>query len=181
MTRAGGAHAHEPDPETVRLPVDSDVDFHVPRQVRELREAPWAVPVAIALGGAIGAAARHGVDVLLPHAPGEFAMSTLLVNVSGCLLIGFLMVVVTDVLPGLRLLRPFCGVGVLGGYTTFSTYVVDVQHMLNAGEAGPALVYLGGTLVGAMAAVWAGISLAEGVFRRRITARRERDEEEVGR
>ncbi|CAM3764858.1 hypothetical protein GCM10009799_21780 [Nocardiopsis rhodophaea] len=174
MTRLGGAHAPEPDP--AHLPVDSDVDLHFPRHVGELRDAPWAVPMAIALGGALGAAARYGVDMLLPHAPGEFALSTLLINVSGCLLIGFLMVVVTDVRPDLRLARPFFGVGMLGGYTTFSTYIVDVQQMLNAGVAGPALVYLGGTLIGAMAAVWAGIALAERMFRRRIAAQRARNE-----
>ncbi|ASU81971.1 fluoride efflux transporter CrcB [Nocardiopsis gilva YIM 90087] len=181
MTRPGGAHAPEPDPGLAHLPVDSDVDLHFPRQVGELREAPWAVPAAIALGGALGAAARYGIGVLLPHAPGEFALSTLLINVSGCLLIGFLMVVVTDVRPELRLARPFFGVGMLGGYTTFSTYIVDVQQMLNAGAAGPALLYLGGTLIGAMAAVWAGIALAERVFRARIAARRERDGAGVGR
>lgn len=126
----------EPDP------VDSDVDLHVPRQRRELRDAPWAVPAAIALGGALGALARYGLSAAVPHAPGAFAWSTALVNVSGCFLIGVLMVLVTGVWPELRLLRPFLGTGVLGGYTTFSTHVIDVQRMLAADAPATALLYL---------------------------------------
>lgn len=158
------------------LPVDSDVDLHFPRQVRELREAPWAVPAAISLGGAIGALARYGVDLLLPYELGEFAYATLLVNLSGCLLIGFLMVLVTDVRPRWRLVRPFFGVGILGGYTTFSTHIVDAQHLLTSGAAAQTLLYLGGTLIGGIAAVWAGIALAERVFRRTIATSRAAEE-----
>src|SRR4051794_22770193 len=102
--------------------VDPDVDLHVPAQRAELRPSPWPVLGAISAGGACGALARYAVAEAWPHAAGGFPVSTLLVNVSGCLLIGVLMVVVTEVAPERRLLRPFAGVGVLGGYTTFSTY-----------------------------------------------------------
>ncbi|WP_420161780.1 fluoride efflux transporter FluC [Nocardiopsis sp. CNT-189] len=87
-------------------------------------------------------------------------------NVSGCLLIGALMVLVARSGPRLRLLRPFLGVGVLGGYTTFSTYVIDAQALLDAERSATALAYLGGTLVCALAAVWAGTALAEAVLGR---------------
>ncbi|TDQ55297.1 fluoride efflux transporter FluC [Actinorugispora endophytica] len=152
-------------------PVDSDVDPRLPRQVREPRDAPWAVPAAISAGGAIGAVARHGLSVAIPHAPGAFAWSTALVNVSGCLLIGVLMALVTDVRPDSRLLRPFLGVGVLGGYTTFSTHLVDALRMLDAGAAGTALVSLAGTLVGGLLAVWLGLAATTRVFRARPAAR----------
>lgn len=147
-----------------RGPIDPDVDLCSPRQVRELARAPWAVLGAVSAGGAIGALARHGADVLLPHAPDDLPLSTLLVNVTGALLIGVLMTVV-EARPGSRLMRPFLGTGVLGGYTTFSTHAVDAQHLLEAGRAGWALAYLGGTLLGALAAVAVGVAATEAVLR----------------
>jgi CrcB protein len=125
------------------------------------------VLAAISAGGMLGAAARYGLGVAWPHAPTGFPWATLIINVTGCLLIGVLMVIVTDVVPHRRLLRPFLGVGVLGGYTTFSTYVVDIQRAASAGRAGLGLLYLGGTLVAALLAVWAGA----GVTRRLIGSR----------
>lgn len=117
----------------------------------------------IAAGGALGALARHGVQTALPAAPGGFPWATFLVNVSGCLLIGVLMVVITEVRTAHRLVRPFLGVGVLGGYTTFSTYVVDTQRTVAAGAPATALVYLGATLAAALLAVAAGVRLTRRV------------------
>lgn len=114
------------------------------------------VLVAIALGGALGAEARYGIGVALPHAAAAFPWSTLLINASGCFLIGVLMVLITEVGSAPRLLRPFLGVGVLGGFTTFSTYAVDTSRLLLAGRPAVALAYLAGTLAAAMAAVWVG-------------------------
>ncbi|WP_028648860.1 CrcB family protein [Nocardiopsis sp. CNT312] len=147
------------------LPVDSDIDVRVPRQRRELDRAPWRVLAAISLGGALGAVARHGADTALPG--GGFAVSTLFVNVTGCLLIGVLMVVVADVLPHLTLLRPFLGVGFLGGYTTFSTHIADAQGLLTAGQAAMALLFLAANLVGGLTAAWAGVALTERLSGRR--------------
>jgi CrcB protein len=121
------------------------------------------VLAAISAGGVLGALARYGIATAWPHPPGGFAWSTLVVNVSGCFLIGVLMVIVTRVTPGRRLLRPLVGVGVLGGYTTFSTSVVDV-HRTAAPWA--ALAYLGLTLIGAMSAVWAGTELTSRLVKR---------------
>ncbi|MEU8125561.1 CrcB family protein [Spirillospora sp. NPDC049024] len=138
-------------------PVDSDVDLHVPRQRSELRDAPWAVLGAIAAGGALGALARYGLGSAFPHRVGEFPWAVFWVNVSGCLLIGVLMVLVTETWQAHRLVRPFLGVGVLGGFTTFSTYIVDVQEMVGRGAPLVGLAYLAGTLAAALAAVCAGV------------------------
>jgi len=138
------------------LPHDSDVDLHDQRQRRELH---WDTLVAIALGGAAGASARYGVGLLLPPAPTGFPWATFLINVSGCFLIGVLMVLISRVWTRQRLVRPFFGVGVLGGFTTFSTYVVDIQRLVTAGVSGVALLYLAGTLVAAVIATYAGITL----------------------
>jgi CrcB protein len=110
----------------------------------------------ISLGGVLGALARFGLTVAFPPGPGEFPWATFATNVSGCLLIGVLMVLVGEVWAGRRLIRPFLGVGVLGGFTTFSTYVVDVRGLVAAGAPVVAAVYLAGTVVAAMTAVYAG-------------------------
>jgi CrcB protein len=86
-------------------------------------------------------------------------VATFVTNVTGCLLIGVLMVLMTEVWAAHRLIRPFLGVGVLGGFTTFSTYIVEAQHALDAGAARLALVYLAGTLAAALVAVYAGITV----------------------
>jgi CrcB protein len=149
------------------LPADSDVDLHVTGQRAELRRAPWAVLSAISAGGALGATARFGLGRAFPAAPGGFPWTTFLINVSGCLLIGVLMVLVSDVWTGRRLVRPFVGVGVLGGFTTFSTYVVDIQRLVDAGAAGTGLAYLAGTAVAAVAATYVGIVVARWAVRPR--------------
>ena len=115
--------------------------------------------MAIAVGGAGGASARYAVALLLPAAPTGFPWATFLINVSGCFLIGALMVLISRVWTRYRLVRPFFGVGVLGGFTTFSTYVVDIQRLVTAGVSGVALLYLAGTLVAAVIATYAGITL----------------------
>ena len=140
-------------------PVDPDVDLHVPEQRAELRRAPWATLGAISAGGVLGALARFGLSSAFPYGPAEFPWPVFWVNVSGCLLIGVLMVLVTEVLRAHRLVRPFLGVGVLGGYTTFSTYAVDVQRAVEHGAPRVGLAYLAVTLVAALAAVLAGVRL----------------------
>jgi CrcB protein len=146
-------------PATSQLPGDPDVDLHVAPQRFELRRAPWAVLGMISVGGALGALTRYGLAVAWPHRPDQFPWATFVTNVSGCLLIGVLMVLITEVWSAHRLLRPFLGVGVLGGFTTFSTYTVDIQQLVAAGAARTGLVYLAGTLAAALAAVYAGITL----------------------
>jgi CrcB protein len=114
------------------------------------------VLAAIAVGGVLGAEARYAVSLAVPHSAHAFPWSTLLINASGCFLIGVLMVLITEVASAPRLLRPFLGVGVLGGFTTFSTYAVDTLRLLTAGRPGVAVAYVAGTLVAAMAAVFLG-------------------------
>jgi CrcB protein len=128
----------------------------VPGQRRELAGHRLDLLGAVAAGGILGAEARYAVSVLMPHPTGGWPGATLVINVSGCFLIGVLMAVLGERTAPHRLLRPFIGVGILGGYTTFSTYSVDLVQMLAAGRPGPALVYLVVTPIGAVVAVWAG-------------------------
>jgi len=118
-----------------------------------------AVVAVVALGGAVGASARYGAGLLWPTAPGGFPWTTLVVNVVGCAVIGVFMVVISEVWAAHRLVRPFFGTGVLGGFTTFSTYAVDIEQLVSKGRAGTGLVYLGVTLLAALAAVWSAVWL----------------------
>ncbi|WP_173314337.1 fluoride efflux transporter CrcB [Streptomyces fulvorobeus] len=114
---------------------------------------------AIAAGGALGAVARYAALVLWPAAGGSFPWAVLGVNVTGCALIGVLMVLVAERDGAAHpLVRPFLGVGVLGGFTTFSTYAADVSKLLDRQEAPTALAYAAATLAGALGAVWAAAS-----------------------
>ena len=121
------------------------------------RSVPLAVLGAIAAGGALGAVARYSVTVALPHGPGDFPLSTFLIDVSGCLLIGALVVLLTEVMgrPP-QLARPFFGVGLLGGYTTFSAYTAEALVLLDTSTS-TALAYLFGTLLAAVLAVQIGV------------------------
>jgi fluoride exporter len=114
----------------------------------------------VSAGGVVGALGRFLVGEALPRPPTGFPWATFVVNVSGCLLIGALMVLVAELWPARHMLRAFLGTGLLGGYTTFSTYVLDVHQLLGAGAAGTALTYLGGTLLAALAAVYVGTTVA---------------------
>ncbi|MFD3942256.1 fluoride efflux transporter CrcB [Streptomyces sp. NPDC058579] len=111
---------------------------------------------AVAAGGALGATARYGAALAWPTPAGAFPWTTFSVNAVGCAVIGVLMVLLTETATAPPpLLRPFLGTGILGGFTTFSTYALDTQRLLSAGETARGVAYLGGTAVAALAAVWA--------------------------
>ncbi|MFD0691116.1 fluoride efflux transporter FluC [Actinomadura fibrosa] len=120
---------------------------------------PWSTLAAVSAGGMLGALARHGLAEAFPPAPGRFPWTIFWINVAGCLAIGALMALITEVRPAHPLVRPFLGVGVLGGFTTFSTYVVGIEEAVEGGAARTGLAYLAGTLAAALAAVFAGMTL----------------------
>lgn len=157
----------EKDP-SPQEPVDSDVDLRHPGvAVGSGRGFEGAVLAAIAVGGAIGAAARYLVGLAWPTPAGSLPWATIVINVVGCALIGVLMVLVSEVWIQQRLLRPFLGTGVLGGFTTFSTYSVDIQQLVANGHPVTALSYLAATVVGAIAAVWAATHTTRALVGRR--------------
>jgi fluoride exporter len=157
-TGARGARETDPAAHPGRQPdpVDPDIDLHLPGARREWRTHRGVLPV-IALGGIVGASARHALELAWPPGPAELPWATLVTNASGCLLIGMLMVQVVEVGRAHPLLRPFLGVGVLGGYTTFSTYAVQTRSLWAAGHAATSIAYLVLTPVLAVVAVTAGV------------------------
>lgn len=132
------------------------------RAVRSLRDR-WDILIVIAAGGALGSVGRWAVNEALAHRDDQVAWGTAVENVSGAFALGLLMVFVLDVWPTTRYLRPFLGVGVLGGYTTFSTYMLDTRSLVVTGQVPAAFGYLFGTLLTGLVAVWAGILLARAV------------------
>ncbi|MEU1709914.1 CrcB family protein [Streptomyces sp. NPDC005706] len=125
------------------------------------------VVAVVAAGGALGATARYALTLARPAPPGGFPWATFWTNVTGCAVIGVFMVLITDVWAAHRLVRPFFGTGVLGGYTTFSTYAVDIQKLADGGHPRTALAYLAVTLLAALAAVWAASAAARALLTRR--------------
>lgn len=103
----------------------------------------------MALGGAVGSLARWGLAEASPSPWGTFAA-----NVSGCLLIGVLAGWLFVRHPRLRLLL---GVGLLGGYTTFSTHLLDAHDLL--GDPLRLAAYVGGTLLACLLAAAVGLRL----------------------
>jgi CrcB protein len=117
----------------------------------------------VAVGGAIGTVLRYlaGVWIMTHLGPG-FPWGTFFVNVSGSFLIGvFLVLTEGGVLPAET--RLFLAVGVLGGYTTFSTFSYETLQLLASGGLGPALLNALGQLLAGFIAVYLGVILARGI------------------
>ena len=119
--------------------------------------------VAIAMGGALGSMARHGVNVVVHHRWPlmKFPLATAIVNVAGCLIIGLLAgLIISERISPRLYWREFVFVGVLGGFTTFSTFGLDTLTLVRSQAIGPAIGNVIGQVVFGLLAVQAGIFLA---------------------
>lgn len=115
--------------------------------------------VLVMIGGALGAAARYltGRATLTAFGP-DFPYGTLTVNLIGGLLMGVLVGILARVGSGAaEPWRLFLGVGVLGGFTTFSSFSLDVVGMIERGTIGMAALYTLGSVVGSVVALFAGL------------------------
>jgi fluoride exporter len=146
----------------------------VGRQVRRTLRSRWDILLVIAVGGAVGSIARWGLgEAFSGRRQGSFPWATFIENITGSFALGVLMVFVLDVWAPSRYVRPFVGVGVLGGFTTFSTYALDTRELVVADRAPLAAVYLFGTLAAGLVAVWLGIALARLFVTRSIRRRQQ--------
>ncbi|SOB86559.1 camphor resistance protein CrcB [Sphingomonas guangdongensis] len=114
-------------------------------------------------GGAAGAGARHLVGrwTLQALGPG-YPWGTLTVNLAGGLLMGLLVGTLARAGGG-EGVRLLLGVGVLGGFTTFSAFSLDVVQMIERGALATALGYVAASVIGAIAALAAGLALTRGL------------------
>ena len=113
----------------------------------------------IGLGGFFGAIARYQLDSLVTrHHRSEFPWGTLVVNVSGCFLLGLLFTLSTERLDTNPALRVALTVGFVGAYTTFSTFSLQAVRLTELGQVAQALVYVAVSVVVGILAAWAGMS-----------------------
>lgn len=151
------------------LPMDraagQDGGVRLPHQRRRSRRAQAAIVVALGFGGVLGALGRYGLSLALPSGPAQFPWGIFLINVSGSALLGFLLIVLMEQFPRGRLARPVIGTGVLGAYTTFSTYVVGAVLLARAGHLATALTYVLASAAAGLLAVWSGMAGARAVIR----------------
>jgi CrcB protein len=124
------------------------------------------IPLLVFLGAGIGGVARYGVGVWLHDAAGAaFPWGTLFVNISGSFLVAALYGILegTVVAPEWRV---FLGIGICGGYTTFSAFSYESIQLLQDGEWNRALLYIFGSLVVSLSAAALGLTLASTLLRK---------------
>ena len=108
---------------------------------------------AVFLGGALGTVARYLLETHHPAASGAFPWVTLLVNLTGSLAIGFLVPLTEHTAARVPLLRPLTLIGLLGGWTTYSTLAVDAALLGKNGDLATGAAYLVATVAGGLALV----------------------------
>jgi fluoride exporter len=120
----------------------------------------WKTLAVIAIGGMVGAAARFKIAQALPTTPGHFPWATFWTNLSGSFLLGFFLIVLLERFPPTRYVRPFVATGILGAYTTMSTYTVETALLIKDDHAVTALLYGLGSLAAGVFLAYAGIAIA---------------------
>lgn len=128
----------------------------------------------VAIGGALGAAARYGVNQAVPTAEGGFPWATFWINISGSLVLGLFLVLVLERLGPTRYLGPFFGSGFVGAFTTFSTFSVETDLLIKDGHAMTAVAYVASTLVVGLSCAWLGIIIGRRLSGRFVRVSRER-------
>ncbi|MGA1369405.1 MAG: fluoride efflux transporter CrcB [Blastocatellia bacterium] len=114
----------------------------------------------VALGGACGAVARYWIGCwMAARWPGSLPLGTIVVNLSGCFLLGLTLTALPRLSAHPDALRLFIGVGFLGAYTTYSTFEYETLGLLEKGDFRTALLNIGLSLFLGLLAVGAGATL----------------------
>lgn len=128
--------------------------------------------ILVAIGGAIGAFFRACIALWIPHVnQTDVPWNTLIVNLLGCLLMGFLMWCAIEVWPNHHWLRPLLGAGVLGGFTTFSAFAGESVLLADGGAWLGAVAYIAITLIGGVLLVRVGVALGKMISRKPASLR----------
>jgi CrcB protein len=121
--------------------------------------------LAIAAGGAVGSVARYGTMICMARWLGAtFPYGTLAVNIVGAFVLGALIELLALVWSPSEAMRAFLTIGVLGGYTTFSTFTLDSWMLIERGDYGLAFLYMLSSVVVSLAALLAGLQLTRAVI-----------------
>jgi CrcB protein len=162
------------------IPIDPDLAPSDPAEPSVGRAHPAAarrwhgraqpdVLAVIAAGGMFGATARFKLAEALPTRPGHFPWATFWTNLSGSFLLGLVLVLILERFPPTRYLRPFLATGIIGAYTTMSTFTVETAVLIKDGHAATGLVYGFGSVALGLVLAYAGIILG------RLTPERQRE------
>lgn len=122
--------------------------------------------MAVAAGGAIGAMLRHGVGMYsVRHFAAGGAWATLFVNIVGSALMGLLLGFLLERdLPNENTIYMFAATGLLGGFTTFSTFSRETVHMINSGEYVKAITYIALSVIVSISGLMIALAFARKVF-----------------
>src|SRR6056297_2380543 len=116
----------------------------------------------VALGGALGASARYLTGIAATRLLGRgFPWGTLVVNIAGSFLMGVLVVILLQL--SANRFAPFLMTGILGGFTTFSAFSLDVVTLYERGQGGLAIAYVLASVTLSIGALFAGLSLARSI------------------
>ncbi|MFT0848591.1 CrcB family protein [Actinomycetaceae bacterium L2_0104] len=133
----------------------------------------WTIPrfaLLVAVGATLGTLLRATISSAFPHPVDGWPWATFAINVAGSFILGLLLealVLSGDDTGWRRTLRLTCGTGVLGGFTTYSTYVLEVEKLFQEGVPAYGLLYALASLAFGLIAAGAGIALATAVSGRR--------------
>lgn len=142
------------------LLVDPDAEVVLPKDdVHRLREE-IDILLVILVGGFLGTLGRYELSVHWSQSGTAFPLTIFTINVSGSLLIGFVLTIIMERIRPTRYLRPLTCIGFLGGWTTMSTLAVQSDHLISSNHIGVALAYLLATMLVTPAVAALGISLA---------------------
>jgi len=119
----------------------------------------------VAVGGALGALARYGVGGWIHRHVVAFPAGTLTINVLGCFVIGGVLYLTVDRPTLSPEMRAFLTIGILGGFTTFSTFGYETFELLRDGAVVRALMNIGLNVLLGLLAVWLGHVIASAVWR----------------
>lgn len=133
-----------------------DDDAVIPLE-RSRRRAQPDVLAVISLGGMLGASARYGITRWIPTPHDRFPWATFSANLTGSFVLGLFLVLVLERFPPTRYLRPFVATGIIGAFTTMSTYQVETALLIKDGHAATGLLYALGSLFAGLALAYAGI------------------------
>lgn len=145
-----------------RLPIDPDLAS--PRGKSAAHTGPFIDLLLVGAGGALGTLARYACTQTWSDRSGRFPLTIFLVNVSGGLLIGVLLTWLARV-GKMGAARLFCSVGILGGWTTMSTFAIGVDQLVAHHHGSTAALYAASTLCSGAVATALGISIGANVPR----------------
>ena len=119
-----------------------------------------SVILGVTAGGALGALSRYGVDTFVERrTDAVFPWATFLINVSGCLAVGFLIAALVDRHRAPEWLRVGLVLGFCGGYTTFSTFAQEALDLLETGKGAVAFAAIAANVLLGLAAVFVGLRI----------------------